>query len=397
MKRSILILMILVAAIVGLSAQRTRIIERIGDDSNVVINLTEDDSDFENDGGKVHINFKKTMTTQGESSDAAFFGIFVEDITFPKAQALNFTEQYGIIITGVSKNTPAWEYRLLEDDIIMAINGEKVMNTKTFDRIRAKLRAGDQIVLEIFRGGSIEKIDMVLGSRASRSVTVTETSTKKKLSPGYGGGTWIPMYFAPDMTDVNNLLVNLGFDEQPKDGFVMYGFGGKGNVGKGYFIGGYIAGHEDTQKTALTDSSGISIGSKWMRYSNSMGGVTFDKRVPITSKLISSAGLMLGGGSQSIEVTNTNAQYDWSNLGDDTFFTNYILSRGYVVVQPRVELMYRILGWLAIRAEVGYTYGYAPSKSWKIRGISSDEFSVVNSPSTEYQGLNVSIGPWFGF
>ncbi|MDZ4121613.1 MAG: PDZ domain-containing protein, partial [Candidatus Cloacimonadaceae bacterium] len=378
------------------------IVERVGDDPATLFameNIDEIVNEIvkETEGGKVTVNIRRSG--DGESIPGSpYFGIYVEDVTFPKAQALSYTQNYGIVVTGVVQGSPAWEHRLLEDDIIMMINDVKILHNKVFDKVRSGLRAGDQIKIQVFRNGKIENVDMIVGARGQRGSTGIATSTepsKKKLSPGYGGGTWIPMYFKTDMADVNELLSRMGFDEQPKDGIIMYGGGGKLPVGKGFFIGGYGVTYEDTQKKGFTDALGN--GTQWLRYTNTMGGVTLDKRIPLSSKLITSAGFMLGGGMHSMEVTKTHGDYDWNDLHTDADFVNYTLERGYIVVQPRAEIMYRLLSWLAIRAEAGYTYGYSPTSRWQIKGFSGENFNVVNSPKTEYQGLNVSIGPWFGF
>ncbi len=393
-----MMIMLLLVVTASMLLAQTSVIERNDGSSKVKITMSEDELVKEQDGKIVRLNLNTGERTEGDRSFAAFFGIYVEDITFPKAQVLGYKDTYGIVITGVTKNGPAWEYRLLEDDIIMAINGEKVMNKAGFDKIRGGLRAEDRISLDIFRSGKIEKIEMVVGSREkATSVQVSTELKKKKLSAGYGGGSMLFMGFKPDMADVNEILNQMGYEEMSEDGLFMTGLVGKLPVGKGYFIGGYGAGYTDEQKKAVTNSNGDVIGTKWLNYSTAVGGVTFDKRIPITSNFVTGLGLMLGGGGHTLEVTKTDGNYTWQNLGDDTDFTNYTLSRGFVVVQPKAEIYYRLLSWLAIRAEAGYVYGYAPAKRWKINGFSGDQFDVTGSPETEFQGFSVSIGPWFGF
>jgi len=397
MKRSVILLVIILVLVSALSAQKTIIVEK--PDKKVIINDGELEELIEEvDGKVVKLNLDLNLTNNENVFYSAYFGIFVDDLSFPKAQVLNYTENYGIIITGVAQNSPAWEARLQEDDIIMYINDQQIMNNKHFDKYRATLRAGDQILLTIFRNGKEQKLEMVLGTRDTKAPSVSgELNKPKKLSAGYGGGSIFFNYYQADMDDVNKILNQLGFDEQPEDGILMIGGGGKGPIGKGFFIGGYAVGYEDEQKKGITDSEGNKGGTKWLRYSTGMGGVTLDKRIPLTSKLITSLGLMLGGASHTLEVTKTDALYNWDNLGDDTNFTNYTMHRDYLVAQPKAEVMFRILSWLAIRGEVNYTYGYSPQKGWKIRGFSSEEFNVTGSPSTEYQGISYSVGPWFGF
>lgn len=349
------------------------------------------------------INTKMTINRSvvPESPDAAYFGIYVEDLTFPKAQELGYKQTYGVLVTGIVPNSPAWEYRLQEDDIIMTLAGKEATNYAAFEKIRKSLRAGDVINLSIFRGGQTISLDMTMGSRSQPDVSgLPKVPTKKTLSRGYGGGTWVPMWFHIDMTDVNDLVsdANIGFDKFRDTGVLQQGIGGKLPVGKGFFIGGQVTNFEDVKKTDNpTPGSDYSI---WLRYNNTLGGVTLDKRIPLTKDLITSLGLLIGGGSHELEFINSNAAYDWNTLPgtiSNSNNTHFLISKSYLVAQPRAEVMYRLLGWLGLRAEVGYTYGLPLTEDWRVRGMSGETFGVKNSPKTPFEGFNFTVGPWFGF
>lgn len=349
---------------------------------------------------KIIMNLQKDLNFEESSPDAAFFGIYSEDLTFPKAQELGYKGNVGVLITGVVSNSPAWNYRLQEDDIIISIDNKEISNHEVFEKVRKQYRAGDQVNLELFRSGEIINVDFVFGSRETKTSTVNpdQPEKKKKLSAGFGGGTWIPMWFDTDMTDINKVVTAMGFGKLADDGVLMQGLGGKITVGKGYFLGGQFTTFEDNKK--ILDPAAGSQYHIWLRYENTMGGVTLDKRLPITKNFITSAGLMLGGGTHTIEVLKSNSNYNWNDW-DNTFLnsnnTRSLLSRNYIVVQPRAEFMYRLLPWFGLRAEAGYTYGYAPKEGWRVKGLNGENFEVLNAPDTEYQGLNVTIGPWFGF
>jgi hypothetical protein len=338
-----------------------------------------------------------------EAADAAYFGLYLEDLTFPKAQALNYKGFTGVLITGVVQDSPAWHYRLREDDIILKVNNQDVTNYATFEKIRKSLRAGDQISVVFFRAGATESMDMTVGSRHKDGGQVSQPKVpgKKKLSAGYGGGTWIPMWINLDMADINEVVTdpNLGFNEFREDGLLQQGLGGKFNIGKGYFLGGQITWFEDTKKTKNNnpDVDGYQI---YMRYENMLGGVTLDKRIPLSQNLITSIGLMIGGSSHEMEFINTDSNYNWADLPETITGSNnthFLLHKSYMTVQPRVEVMYRLLSWLGLRAEVGYAYGYSLTKDWRVRGLAGETFEVSGSPDTTFQGMTVTIGPWFGF
>lgn len=337
-----------------------------------------------------------------EAKDAAFFGFYIEDLTFPKAQALNYSENYGVVITGIVKDSPAWHYRLREDDIIMQIGESRVTNYATFEKIRKSLRAGDQISMVIFRDGKVQSLDMTVGARGSEgesSVIATNIPSKTRLSTGYGGGTWIPMWFNLDMDDINDIITDpsLDFNSIGSNGILHQGLGGKFPIGKHYYLGGQVTWFNDTKKRSNQTNPDYHI---WLSYQNLMGGVTLDRRIAFSKSLVSSIGLMVGGAYHELEFLNSDSNYNWDNLPDTitgTYNTNFLLRKGYLVAQPRVEFMYHFLSWLGLRAEVGYVFGYPLTHDWRIRGLDNENFEIANSPNTKYEGLTISIGPWIGF
>lgn len=345
--------------------------------------------------GEINVN----MILRGKEDAAAlassgFFGFYTEDLSYPSAQKLGYPYLFGVLITGVVPNSPAWEYRLQEEDVIMYLNDREIKNQAEFDRIRKNLRAGDQVTLQIWRESEVLDVEMVLGTRTPSVAAAPDKP--KKLSAGYGGGSWVPMWFNPDMKDVNDLLTGMGFAPLGENGLVMQGGAGKGPIGNGFFIGGQVVGYDENKK--IPDPTDGTY-HEWMRYNVSMGGVTLDKRIPFSKNFIGSLGVMLGGGGHEIEILRSNSSYTWPVAGAsfNTGNSNALITRHFLVVQPRMELMYRLLPWMGIRAEGGYTYGYSPSEGWRVQGMNGETFEITNSPNTSFQGFNISIGPWFGF
>jgi len=351
------------------------------------------------------INTKVVINQQNgkEAPDAAYFGLYMEDLTFPKAQELNYKGNHGVLVTGVVRESPAWNYRLQEDDIILSINNREVTNFATFEKIQKTLRAGDVVTIIVFRDGMQDSLDLTVGSRGDKSsgTSTTPKSTRKKLSPGYGGGTWIPMWVQMDMDDINGLISNpaLGFREYKDEFLLQQGLGGKFPVGKGYFLGGQITWYNDSKRKNSTSSENPGY-HLWMQYGSTMGGVTLDKRIPITKNIVTSLGLLVGGANHELEFVNTNAAYNWNDLpgtitGSNN--THFKISKGYLLAQPRAELLVRFTPWLGLRAEGGYMYGVNLREDWRVIGMGEEQYEVVDSPNTKYEGITFSIGPWFGF
>ena len=332
-----------------------------------------------------------------EMPASGYFGVMVADFDADRADDLEYPYGIGCIIENAVPGSPAEKAGLQANDIIMGVDDKEVMDKDGFIEIADGLAAGQLVYLSIWRDGDSLAIPVKLGERSISNYTMDNKRSmtfNRSKSVGYGGGSWMPQWFVTDLTDINGLMDNLGFRKLDNNGFLMQGGLGRGNVGKGFFIGGqgvsYMTEKKVQNPTAPTYQT-------WLRYSNSMGGITVDKRFPLFGKLIGSAGMMLGVGEHLVEITNTNGSYNWNDLVSANDNSNLKLSRSYAVIQPRVELLYPLLSWFAIRAEVGYTYGYNGGDGWKLQAGNSELYDVSNSPNTEFQGLNISVGPWFGF
>jgi hypothetical protein len=399
-KNALIVIMLLICLLpVLVLAQTNETTIQKGNKTIIIKKTTNNLSDLEQ-LKKLDVNVNMNSQTD-ESADAPFFGIYPADLDFPKAQELNYPNTYGILVTGIVPDSPAYQYRLVEDDIIMEINNQKILNLKEFDKMKAAYRAGDAVNLTVFRGGEVKSIDFVFGSKATKEVpaSIDVITQKNHLSPGSGGGSWIPMYYNADMKDVNELVTAIGFSKLAEDGILTNGFAGKGNVGDGWMLGGQFQFYGDSKKVRENDTNYINS----MNYNMFIGGATLDKRIPITKNFVTSLGLMVGGASHTVELVHSNGDYNWPTEPNSTTTTimgsnSYAkFSKGYILVQPRAELMVRLLSWLAIRGEVGYLYGYGPTSGWKVKHNDTETYELKNSPDTPFKGMTFSVGPWFGF
>ena len=63
------------------------------------------------------------------------------------------------------KDSPGEEAGLLKDDVITALNGEKVINLMEYSEALKKYKPGDVIELDILRDGQEKIISITLGER----------------------------------------------------------------------------------------------------------------------------------------------------------------------------------------------------------------------------------------
>ncbi|MDD3050945.1 MAG: PDZ domain-containing protein [Candidatus Cloacimonetes bacterium] len=339
----------------------------------------------------------------------AFMGILPAEMTLVDAVNLGYTEFYGILVNGVVPNSSAKFHRILKNDIIMQIDAKKVENMSVFSVILSEYHPGDTIEVKLFRNKEVRIIKMTLGIRGvdydrflagdfsvneKNSYLFTEKYDKhQKKSVGYGGGSWIPVWFTPDYEEINKKIAEIGFKEIKKDGIFLNGGGGQGNIGQGFFLGGMGAGY----------SKELTSGTRKMAFSVGYGGITLDKRFAITSKIVSSLGFMLGWGGYKIRVTNTNGSYNWDDIAgivennnSEVYASGFEMQKNFILFQPKFVTMYRMLSWLSIRAEVGYMMGYSYYDGWVAKNL-SDTIEIENSPDTSFNGFTFTIGPWFGF
>ena len=204
------------------------------------------------------------------------------------------------------------------------------------------------------------------------------------------------MLFKPkdEFEDINNIINGCGFTPLDENIFFYWGLGGKGPVGKGWFLGGQGAWY-DTSVKRIVPSGGI----KRMALNIGYGGVTLDKRIPFSRKFLTSIGFMLGWGGYKIDFSQIGEDYNWDSLSTQLTSSdnNYIqITKNYILFQPRMAFLLKINDWLGIRTEAGYMFSYSFYKGWRAN-ICEDTFEIADSPNTKFDGYTFSIGPWFGF
>ncbi|PID28180.1 MAG: hypothetical protein CSB55_05840 [Candidatus Cloacimonadota bacterium] len=347
-----------------------------------------------------------------DKNQKAYMGVYSKTLSLKDARELGYNEFYGILITKVVSGSAAEKQGIRPYDILMSIDGKKIYDDNSFSRFIDSYNTGDKVKLEFFSHGKIEIKDFVMGEREEKinygkgNVTLfgRNSSKSKKYSTGYGGLSWIPVYFKTDLDDVNYLVKEFGFSKIDDSGIFLNGLGGKGIIGKSWFLGLMgvrYSNHARINKSVpdiLKPGETVNVNRR-MAFKMSYWGVTLDKRAALSRKFISSAGFMLGWGKYKLNFEQTYGELNWADLNEDfnSSYNNHIaLKRSYILFQPKVMMMYRILSWLSVRAEVGYMASYSFKEGWS-KISSGNSYEIKDSPNTDFNGLTFTIGPWFGF
>lgn len=338
-------------------------------------------------------------------TDSPRMGVYTRNLTVSDLREMGYSKLYGVKITGIAPRSPARYFRLMPNDIIMEIDGVQIKDDNHLKNVIASYFVGDAVDLKIFRDGREINLDFTFGSRDTDFFTGDEDSEIRKVRKTVKledlAGGWIPVWFSPDLGDVNELISSFGFTELNSEGLFLNGGGGQMNIGKNVFIGGMGAAYSIDRKInhTLENEQGEFLKNviRRMNFRTGYGGVTIDKKHGLTNRIHGSYGGMLGWGSYRLEVSQTDGDYNWTDLDNqlDHEFNNHLnLSRSFIFVQPKVTLSYQVTGWLAFRGEVGYLLGHSYHSGWNAE-LCTDKFEVKNSPDTSFNSFTFSLGPWF--
>jgi len=93
-------------------------------------------------------NLRKEEPERGPGTQARF-GIEIQNLPQSQKDRLGFKESNGVQITNVKSGSFAEDIGLLQDDIILSINGKSVANVDDVTRIQDTLRPGDAVAFRV--------------------------------------------------------------------------------------------------------------------------------------------------------------------------------------------------------------------------------------------------------
>jgi serine protease Do len=91
-----------------------------------------------------------------------WLGITYTKINDQMAKDLKLTEITGVIVLEVIKDSPAAKVGLQKDDVIQAINGEKLTKMEVLRQIIKAKKVGDDVTLQVWRSGKVLYLTITL-------------------------------------------------------------------------------------------------------------------------------------------------------------------------------------------------------------------------------------------
>ena len=119
-------------------------------------------------GFAVPSNLVKALLPQLEKQGyvtRGWLGVGIQDLTPPMAKALAVPTPDGALISSVNENAPAQKAGVKEDDVIVAVDGEKVSSSAGLTRLVALKRPDTVATLAVIRNGKPLELKVTLGTR----------------------------------------------------------------------------------------------------------------------------------------------------------------------------------------------------------------------------------------
>jgi hypothetical protein len=179
----------------------------------------------------------------------------------------------------------------------------------------------------------------------------------------FGGGIgYVPAWYIPNLSPVNNELNNINMPELSTSGFYSSGIAGFIYIGfvKNLRLGGMGYGG------SLSSNQNINGFNQEVIYSLSGGGVTIEYTLPFIKNLGASVGAAIGTGSLQLDMYRNSDAFTWGQIWEELANPNNPsenfnrkLKNTFWMFTPTINLDYPLYRFVTLRLGVGYQITFA--------------------------------------
>src|SRR6266403_2838231 len=105
---------------------------------------------------------------QDQEDGPSWLGVETHEVTADNAKELKLHAERGVIVAGVTKDSPAAKAGLKEKDVITEVNGQRVEGAAQFRRMIHEIPAGRAAQLTVWRDGRAQTLSATLGKAEER-------------------------------------------------------------------------------------------------------------------------------------------------------------------------------------------------------------------------------------
>ncbi len=113
-----------------------------------------------------------------------YLGVGYQEVDFDKAQAFGLEEVTGALINQVTPGSPADSGGLQVGDIVMEIDGKRVMTYTDLPFFVGRIRPGTEIEMVVIREGKRKSLDIIVGERSDTQVASSANSESTEAALG---------------------------------------------------------------------------------------------------------------------------------------------------------------------------------------------------------------------
>jgi C-terminal processing protease CtpA/Prc len=129
----------------------------------------------------------------------SWLGVETHEVTADNAKELKLPAERGVVVAGVTKDSPAAKAGLNENDVITEVNGQRVEGSAQFRRMIHEIPAGRVAQLTVWRDGRAQTLSATLGKAEERH------STWMGATPGTFAFRMPEVMEMPDMPDMPSI------------------------------------------------------------------------------------------------------------------------------------------------------------------------------------------------
>ena len=117
----------------------------------------------------------------------AFLGVFMKELDPATAEALGVPSDAGVLVADVIDGSPAAKAGVKSGDVVTALDGKAVTDSRQLSRLVERLEIGETVPLNVLRDGGRRTLDLVAGNLSDAPA---DRVTARQARPGSGrGGT----------------------------------------------------------------------------------------------------------------------------------------------------------------------------------------------------------------
>jgi S1-C subfamily serine protease len=102
---------------------------------------------------------------EGGTLKRGYLGVYSQPVRLPGGRETGLTQEGGLLVVGVGDHTPASRAGIMVGDILATLGGQPVEDTEDLLTLLGPGRVGEDVAVQLMRGGALTKLEVNVGER----------------------------------------------------------------------------------------------------------------------------------------------------------------------------------------------------------------------------------------